>query len=136
MPHAPCGNVKCRRFPMTLREFCRLTAEKCDQPFRAKLGKAAAKLYREIYKKDPPKRRASIAFRNKVGRYPCGILEQAYRQLKDQGVPLVNPNSRSAQRWAREAREKLARDEPPPEWTGSADPQPNLPAALREAIRQ
>jgi hypothetical protein len=81
MPHPTCGNVKCRRFPMTLREFGRLTGEHWDQRFRAKLGKAAAKLYRDIYKKEPPKRRASMAFRNKVGKYPCGILEQAYREL-------------------------------------------------------
>lgn len=63
---------------MTLREFGRLSGESWDQPFRAKLGKAASKLYREIYGKEPPKRRSSMAFRNKVGRYPCGILEQAY----------------------------------------------------------
>ena len=82
MAKQPCGSVRCRRYPMTLREFGMLAGEQWDQPFRAKLGKAAAKLYREIYKKDPPKRPASIAWRNKVGRYPCGILEQAYRQLK------------------------------------------------------
>lgn len=67
---------------MTLREFGRLSGEEWGQPFRAKLGKAAAKLYREIYKKEPSKRRASMAFRNKVGKYPCGILEQAYRRLR------------------------------------------------------
>ena len=47
---------------MTLREFGRLSGEEWGQPFRAKLGKAAAKLYREIYKKEPSKRRASMAF--------------------------------------------------------------------------
>lgn len=93
MPQAPCGNVKCRRYPMTLREFGRLSGEEWDQPFRAKLGKAAAKLYREIYKKEPSKRRASMAWRNKVGRYPCGILEQAYRQLMDQKPRASNATS-------------------------------------------
>ena len=52
-----------------------------DLSFRAKLGKAASKLYREIYGKDPPQKRASRDWRNKVAKYPCGILEQAYRQL-------------------------------------------------------
>ena len=78
---------------MTLREFGRLSGEEWDQPFRAKLGKAAAKLYREIYKKEPSKRRASMAWRNKVGRYPCGILEQAYRQLMDQKPRASNATS-------------------------------------------
>jgi len=78
---------------MTLREFGRLGGEDWDQPFRAKLGKAAAKLYRKIYKKDPPKTRDPVDWRNKVGKYPCGILEQAYRQLRAEGIPLVRPVS-------------------------------------------
>ena len=82
MVHAPCGTVKCRRFPMTLREFGELTGEVWDQSFRARLGKAASKLYREIYGKDPAKNRSRMAWRNTVGVYPCGVLEQAYRQLK------------------------------------------------------
>jgi hypothetical protein len=66
---------------MTLREFGRLGGETWGMAFRAKLGKAASKLYREIYGKDPPQKRASRDWRNKVAKYPCGILEQAYRQL-------------------------------------------------------
>jgi hypothetical protein len=66
---------------MTLREFGRLGGTKWNPSFSSKLGKAASKLYREIYGKDPPQRRASRDWRNKVGKYPCGILEQAYRQL-------------------------------------------------------
>jgi hypothetical protein len=66
---------------MTLREFGRLGGETWDMAFRSKLGKTASKLYREIYGKDPPQRRASRDWRNKVAKYPCGILEQAYRQL-------------------------------------------------------
>jgi hypothetical protein len=53
---------------MTLRHFGRLAGAEWDLSFRAKLGKAASKLYREIYGKDPPQTRASI-------------LEQACRQL-------------------------------------------------------
>jgi hypothetical protein len=66
---------------MTLREFGRLGGQTWDMAFRSKLGKSASNLYREIYAKDPPQRRASRDWRNKVAKYPCGILEQAYRQL-------------------------------------------------------
>jgi hypothetical protein len=66
---------------MTLREFGRLGGETWDMSFRSKLGKTASKLYREIYGKDPPQKRARRDWRNKIAKYPCGILEQAYRQL-------------------------------------------------------
>jgi hypothetical protein len=66
---------------MTLREFGRLGGARWDMSFRSKLGKTASKLYREIYGKDPPQQRAGRDWRNKVAKYPCGILEQAYRQL-------------------------------------------------------
>ena len=81
MPKEPCGSFRCRRYFMTLREFGRLGGEKWSPSFASKLGKAASKLYREIYGKDPPQKRASRDWRNKVGKYPCGILEQAYRKL-------------------------------------------------------
>jgi hypothetical protein len=54
MPQEPCGQGHCRRYFMTLREFGRLGGETWDMAFRSKLGKAASKLYREIYGKDPP----------------------------------------------------------------------------------
>jgi hypothetical protein len=66
---------------MTLREFGRLGGANWSPSFRSKLGKAASKLYREIYGKAPPRRRARRDWRNIVAKYPCGILEQAYRQL-------------------------------------------------------
>src|SRR5262245_15897865 len=97
MPHAPCGDAKCRRFPMTLREFGKLTGEDWDQSFRARLGKAATKLYREIYGKEPGKRRSRMSWRNKVGRYPCGILEQAYRELKAGTTNQARPDRQTAQ---------------------------------------
>jgi hypothetical protein len=52
-----------------------LGSARWDMAFRSKLGKAASKLYREIYGKDPPQKRASRDWRNKVAKYPCGILE-------------------------------------------------------------
>jgi hypothetical protein len=81
MTRGTCGEVLCRRHTMTLREFGRLGGENWGQDFRSKLGKAASKLYREIYGKEPPKGRSDRDWRNKVAKYPCGILEQAYRQL-------------------------------------------------------
>jgi hypothetical protein len=48
------------------------------------MGLLATKLYIELYGKPPKKVRSSTkpAWRNTVSRYPCGILEQAYRELK------------------------------------------------------
>jgi hypothetical protein len=119
---------------MTQLEFRRLRGELWDQSFISSLGKAASKLYRDIYQKKPKLKYSRTAKRNHVHMYPCGILEQAYRQLKDQGVPLVKPNSALARQIERQAREGLKRDEQPPEWT--ADTQRDVRGALREAIRR
>jgi hypothetical protein len=89
MDEKTCGNVKCKRYPVVIREFRLLRGEIWDASFSAKLGKAASKLYREIYGKSPNWRRSKLAHRNVVTRYPCGIIERAYRQLREQGVPLV-----------------------------------------------
>jgi hypothetical protein len=81
MIRGTCGEVLCRRHTMTLREFGRLGGVSWGPGFRSKLGKAASKLYREIYGKEPPKGRSDRDWRNMLAKYPCGILEQAYRQL-------------------------------------------------------
>jgi hypothetical protein len=67
--------------------------------FISKFGKLASKLYREIYKKDPEIKRRPLPGQKRwpVHRYPCGILEQAYRQLREQGVPLVKKGSALAE---------------------------------------
>lgn len=39
-----------------------------------------------------------MANRNHVHLYPCGILQQAYAQLVEEGVPLVKPQSELARR--------------------------------------
>ena len=87
-----CGS-RCVRYEMTQLEFRRLRGELWDQSFISSLGKAASKLYREIYQKKPKLRYSRRANRNHVHKYPCGILEQAYRQLREQGVPLVKSKS-------------------------------------------
>jgi hypothetical protein len=74
---------------MAIREYRILRGETWDASFSAKLGKAASKLYREIYAKAPASHRSRHAHRNPVKRFPCGIIEQAYRQLREQGVPLT-----------------------------------------------
>jgi hypothetical protein len=105
---------------MTQLEFRRLRGELWDQGFMSRLGKAASKLYREIYRSDPKKTRRT-ARRDPVHKYPCGILEQAYRQLTQQGVPLVKPGSHLARRVERESQQ----DESASAGAGSVD-------ALRE----
>jgi hypothetical protein len=88
MNEKTCWNVKCVRYRMVIREYRLLRGEAWDASFSAKLGKAASKLFREIYGKSPNQRRSKRAHRNFVTSYPCGIIEQAYRQLREQGVPL------------------------------------------------
>jgi hypothetical protein len=82
-----CWN-KCVRYRMVIREYRLLRGEMWDASFSSKLGKAASKLFREIYGKSPNQRRSKHAHRNVVTSYPCGIINQAYRQLREQGVPL------------------------------------------------
>jgi hypothetical protein len=88
MTQSAC-DVRCKRYMMVVREFRRLRGETWDASFSARLGKAASKLYREIYGKPPTLRRSKRAHRNFVTRFPCGIIEQAYQQLVARGIPLV-----------------------------------------------
>jgi hypothetical protein len=130
----PCGSLRCARYEMTQLEFRRLRGELWDQSFISSLGKTASKLYREIYRKKPKLKYSRSAKRDPVHKYPCGILEQAYRHLKDQGLPLVKPDSALARQIERQADEHLRRDEPPPEWTTSANTLRNPAESLRKII--
>jgi hypothetical protein len=89
MDSEPCPNVRCVRYAMAIREYRILRGEIWDASFSARLGKAASKLYREIYQKPPKQARSTHAHRNRVTEFPCGIIEQAYRQLRKEGVPLA-----------------------------------------------
>jgi hypothetical protein len=93
MAKEPCGNVRCVRYEMTQMEFRRLRGELWDASFISKFGKRAAKLYKDIYGKPPRLRRSRTAKRNHVTLFPCGILEQVYEQLLQEGVPLVQDGS-------------------------------------------
>jgi hypothetical protein len=98
---------------MTVSEFMRLGGYEGDLSFSTRLGLRSAKIYESIYNKRPRKRRRAILSRkaqetitsrliagpdwasleaavrpwnNKVCVYPCGVIEQAYRQLLKEGV--------------------------------------------------
>jgi hypothetical protein len=79
----PCGHTKCRAYQLTVSEFQRLGGEDWSLSFRIKLGRHAGALYFKLYRKKVKLVRASAmtSSRNKVGKYPCGILEQALREL-------------------------------------------------------
>jgi hypothetical protein len=117
---------------MAIREYRILRGEIWDASFSAKLGKAASKLYREIYAKAPASHRSRHAHRNQVKRFPCGIVEQAYRQLREQGVPLtgnVTPKTVRLEK-VRELEEKKALANRPAAATkGEAQDQPRQGSA-------
>jgi hypothetical protein len=92
MSRAPCGQrVTCRAYQLTVAEFGRLGGEKWTHSFHVRLGIRALKLFGTVYTKKKPKKVRSTtkpAWRGLVCRYPCGVLEQAYLELKaeDAGV--------------------------------------------------
>jgi hypothetical protein len=83
---AKCGQPTCRAYRLTVSEFERLGGERWSQSFRVQLALRANSLHIEVYGKSANKVRSSKKreWRNKVGTYPCGILEQAYSELKRQ----------------------------------------------------
>jgi hypothetical protein len=66
--------------------------EQWDHSFLVRVEKRARELHLEILGKEPKKQRPSTigGYRNKVGMYPCGILEQAYRQVRAKEVTKEN----------------------------------------------
>lgn len=89
----PCGTARCVRYEMTQMEFRKLRGELWDQSFMSQFGKRAVKLYVSIYGKKPRLKRSRTAKRNHVNLFPCGILELVYKQMQQEGVPLVKPDS-------------------------------------------
>ena len=76
-----CLDAYCRRYHMTVREFIRLGGYEAGASFATRLGLRCAKIYKAIYNKPPKKKRRETAWRNKVCVFPCGVIEQAYREL-------------------------------------------------------
>lgn len=74
----------CRVMLLTVQQFMKLGGEKWGHSFLIRVGKRAKALHEEILGKSPKRVRSSTkgGHRNTVGKYPCGILEQAYRQVK------------------------------------------------------
>ena len=66
------------------RSWCDLHIR--HQSFISQFGKRAVKLYADIYGRKPRLKRSRSAKRNHVSRFPCGILEQVYKQLQQEGV--------------------------------------------------
>jgi hypothetical protein len=116
---------------MSQLEFRRLRGEYWDSSFSSRFGILATKLYRELYNKAPKKRYSRRANRNAVNLYPCGILEQAYRQLRARGIALMKSDSALARRIAREEKEYQDRDKDP-----TLDPRYLARKALSEALRK
>src|SRR5215471_15795592 len=93
-----CESAMCKAYTLTTNEFMLLRGEQWTQSFKTALGKQAGKLYEQLYGKKRSRRVRTHLMaqtsRNKVRTYPCGILEQAYRQLcRDRA--LVGPSSAS-----------------------------------------
>ena len=70
-----------RTFPLTVHQFMRLADEWWSQRFKVRMGKRASKLHKEILGKPPKMVRVNTDWRNKVGVFPRGILEQAFGQV-------------------------------------------------------
>jgi hypothetical protein len=78
---------------LTTQQFMKLGGEKWTPGFLVRVGLRASALHRELLGKAPKKQRSNVggAHRNRVGLYPCGILEQAYRQVLAEQAATASP---------------------------------------------
>jgi hypothetical protein len=92
----PCGEPRCRAYRLTMSEFEALQGAKWSQSFRVKLAGRAKELHSDLYGRKPPKVRDPLwaSYRNMVCQYPCGILEQAYRELKERERSTLNASAK------------------------------------------
>jgi hypothetical protein len=95
---------------MTVREFVQLGGYEADASFATRLGLRCAKIYQAIYNKPPTKKRRGEAWRNKVCVFPCGVIEQAYRQLTEEGAQTTP--QQTSRRAARDNAAESAHREP------------------------
>ena len=74
---------RCRGASFTAKEFMKLGGEQWDHSTLTSVGLEAARLYAEIFGRPHRKVRSSktAGHRGMVGKYPCGILDQAYRTV-------------------------------------------------------
>lgn len=83
---------RCRVMRLTTKQFMSLGGEEWPHSMRTAVGKEAQRLYVDIFGSAPKQVRSSrkSGHRGRVGLFPCGILEQAYRNVmaKRQVAPL------------------------------------------------
>ena len=87
-----------RTFLLTVHQFMRLTDQWWSQRFKVRMGKRASKLHKEILGTAPKLVRVSTDWRNKVGLFPRGILEQAFRQVQQEILDEAGENGLNAER--------------------------------------
>jgi len=84
-----CSNANCVHGVLTLRDYRSMLCEQWDQSFSNQLSLATKRLYATNYNKPPLQTNPDgKAYRSC---YPCGIVEQAYLDLRARGVPLMKP---------------------------------------------
>lgn len=102
VPVYPCGVLQetyrslreatpCAFYELTQQEFRQRRGEKWSPSFISRFGKLASKLYRALYKKEPPYRASAEELHDLVNAYPRGVLEQTYAILKRAGVEIGEP---------------------------------------------
>lgn len=109
---ADCGNTHCRAYQLTVSEFEQLGGEPYSQSFRSRLGLRATKMYAEVYSTKKPKKVRTTTnprYRNKVSRYPCGVLERAYSALLAEGVRITDLGENRAEKRAQTRSRRAAR---------------------------
>jgi hypothetical protein len=74
---------RCRGALFTTQQFMKLGGEQWDRSTVTSVGLEATRLYAEIFGKKNRRVRSSTAagHRGMVGKYPCGIIAQAYRNV-------------------------------------------------------
>ena len=84
-----CGNANCVHGAIMLRDYRSMLGEQWDHSFTNNLSITARSLYRMKYGTRPP--RAKRDKGQSVSCYPCGIIEEAYLDLRARGLPLMKP---------------------------------------------
>jgi hypothetical protein len=82
---------------LSVREFAYLNGERWTQSFRSRLGLRARKLYKDLYGKNAKLKRGHATFRNRVGKYPCGMLELALRTLRAEEAAAATVSAATAE---------------------------------------
>jgi uncharacterized protein YdhG (YjbR/CyaY superfamily) len=78
-----------RTMLLTIGEFRRLKGEAWSHRFSTRVGKRAGKLYREVMRRAPRKRRSKLDGRNATAAIPHGIFEQAFEQVSAEIVAMA-----------------------------------------------